>query len=79
MFCPEGDGVPNEVGSVRLELAVLALAEADGEDAEDVGAFVSDVGLEASVDWRGAIRDNTNTNTNLISQNKQLNYIYIFM
>ena len=64
MFCPEGEDVPEEVGSVRLQLALLPLYEEDdkengaagGPEGHPLGAFVSDVGLEASVDWRGAIR-----------------------
>jgi len=50
VFCPNGDGVPSEIGSVRLELSILPLREPG-----DWGAFISDVSLQASVDWRGSI------------------------
>ena len=50
VFCPGGDGVPSEIGSIRLELSILPL-----QDPGEWGAFLSDVGLLASVDWRGSI------------------------
>ena len=51
VFCPLGENLNSEIGSVRFALSVL---EINMEGAK--GAFVSDVGLETSVDWNGAIR-----------------------
>ena len=52
VFCPLGENLNSEIGSVRFALSVL---EINSEGAK--GAFVSDVGLETSVDWNGAIRN----------------------
>ena len=50
VFCPGGGSdIPQEIGSVRMELVVLK-SEAGG-----LASFVSEVGLDASVDWRGRI------------------------
>jgi hypothetical protein len=62
VFQPSGPGIPqeDEVGVVSAELALLSLTEGAEEEladsAEEWGAFVSEVGLVASVDWTGAIR-----------------------
>jgi hypothetical protein len=64
VFQPGGPGVPQaeDVGVVSAELALLSLLEAEhreeggGPSGEVWGAFVSEVGLTASVDWEGAIR-----------------------
>jgi hypothetical protein len=47
-----------DVGVVSAELALLSLLEAEHreEGGGPSGAFVSEVGLTASVDWEGAIR-----------------------
>ena len=50
VFCPGGgSNIPQEIGSVRMELVVLK-SEVGG-----LASFVSEVGLDASVDWRGRI------------------------
>lgn len=51
VFCPSGAEVPSELGSVRFQLSIHNL-----EGPDTWGAFVSDVGLQASVDWRGSIQ-----------------------
>ena len=60
VFQPGGPGVPQaeDVGVVSAELALLSLLEAEHreEGGGPSGAFVSEVGLTASVDWEGAIR-----------------------
>ena len=52
VFCPLGAKLDSEVGSVRFGLSILNINEEGGFR----GAFVSDVGLETSVDWNGAIK-----------------------
>jgi hypothetical protein len=69
VFQPSGAALPqgDEVGVISAELALLSL-EGPGQHQQldeitssaggggDWGAFVSEVGLVASVDWAGAIR-----------------------
>ena len=52
VFCPSGDGIPDNVGEVSASLALLA-SEQEGPRHR---AFIAAIGLKAHVVWTGSIR-----------------------
>ena len=51
VFCPIGANLNSEIGSIRYGISILKI-----DLVGNYGAFVSDVGLETSVDWSGYIK-----------------------